>query len=168
MSANEIPDDVVPGVAADEQPAPAGGEQYTGGVGSRREGRERAVALLYEAEIKSMPVVQLADELPVALDEFPRSLLEGVAAHLDEIDGLLREYARDWTLERMAAIDRAALRVGVFELVHSADVPTGVVISEAVELVKRYSTDESGRFVNGILAAIAHAARGEEPQTQLK
>ena len=84
--------------------------------------------------------------------------------HGDELDGYIRRFARGWALERMPALDRALLRLGVYELVHRPDVPTGVVLSEAVELASRYSTEESGRFVNGVLAQIARAVRPSEEQ----
>ena len=85
----------------------------------------------------------------------------GIGDHADHIDDLLRRYARNWDLERMPAIDRALLRIGVFELAYRPDVPTGAAISEAVELAKRYSTDDSGKFVNGMLSRIAEEVRGE-------
>ena len=78
---------------------------------------------------------------------------------LAEIDELIAGYAIDWTLDRMPVIDRTLLRMATFELLARPDVPTGVVISEAVELAKVYSTEESGRFVNGVLASIAAAVR---------
>jgi transcription antitermination protein NusB len=129
------------------------------GVGSRREARERALALLYEAEAKSVPPALVIDELVVAPEPFAAELVVGVGDHLDEIDSLIRAYARGWTLERMPSIDRALLRIGVFELVHRPDVPTGAVIDEAVQLAKEFSTDDSGRFVNGLLSAVAAAER---------
>jgi N utilization substance protein B len=141
-------------------PAGASGDRgYHGGVGSRREARERAIALLYEAEAKGIGPDALIAELPLAPEPFTTELVRGVGEHLDELDLLLREYARDWTLERMPAIDRALLRLGAFELVHRPDIPTGAVISEAVELAKHYSTEDSGKFVNGMLSAIADAVR---------
>lgn len=137
----------------------ASSDPYQGGVGSRREARERAVALLYEAEIKSITPAELLAELPVEPETFTVELLLGVGEHGGEIDDLLRRYARDWKLERMPAMDRAVLRLGAYELAHRPDVPTGAIISEAVELAKHYGTDESGRFVNGMLSAIAEAQR---------
>ncbi len=86
-------------------------------------------------------------------------LVEGVGDHLDEIDATIRAYAQGWTLERMPSLDRALLRIGVFELTYRPDVPTGAVISEAVELAKTFSTDDSGRFVNGLLSAVAADVR---------
>jgi transcription antitermination protein NusB len=140
-------------VSSDSRPG------YHGGVGSRREARERAMALLYECESKSISPAEVIAALPVAAEPFTAELVEGVGEHLDEIDDTIRRYAKDWTLERMPAIDRAVLRIGVYELVHRPDVPTGAVISEAVELAKTFSTDDSGRFVNGMLSAIAADVR---------
>jgi transcription antitermination protein NusB len=129
------------------------------GVGSRREARERALALLYEAEAKSATPAQVVDELVVTPEPFAAELVVGVGEHLDEIDAVIRAYAQGWTLERMPSIDRALLRIGVFELLHRPDVPTGAVIDEAVALAKEFSTDDSGRFVNGLLSAVAAAER---------
>lgn len=134
-----------------------------GPLGTRREARERALGLLYEAEAKGRDVREVITELPVPPDPYAHDVAAGVAAHLEEIDGYLRRYARDWTVERMPAVDRALLRMAVFELLHRDDVPTGVIISEAVELATIYSTEDSGRFVNGLLAAIADEVR---PGTQ--
>lgn len=117
------------------------------------------MTLLYEAEIKSLTPSELLAELPVPPEPFTVELLVGVGEQAEAIDDLLRAYARDWKLERMPAMDRAVLRMATFELVHRPDVPTGAIISEAVELAKHYGTDESGRFVNGMLSAIAVAER---------
>lgn len=138
---------------------PPGDAAPTGGVGSRREARERAFHLLYEAEIKDVAPEELLAGLPLAPDPFAVELVRGVGAHRDELDALVARFARNWDVERMPALDRALLRLGTFELVHRPDVPTGAAISEAVELAKRYSTDDSGRFVNGVLAAVAAEVR---------
>ena len=135
------------------------GSGYQGGVGSRREARERAMGLLYECEAKSLTPAEVVGALPVPAEPFAVELVTGVGDHLAEIDETIRRYAKGWTLERMPAVDRAVLRIGVYELEHRRDVPTGVVISEAVELAKRFSTDDSGRFVNGMLSAIAADVR---------
>jgi len=121
----------------------------------RREARERALELLYEAEIKDTSAAELISSLPVAPGEYSVQLAEGVDSHRTEIDGLLRDHARGWSLERMPAVDRALLRLATYELLHEQEVPVGVVISEAVELASEFSTDDSGRFVNGVLSAIA-------------
>jgi N utilization substance protein B len=130
-----------------------------GGLGSRREARERALSLLYEADAKACPPEAVLSELPVPPDPFAGDLVSGVGAHQGEIDERIRRFARGWTLERMPVVDRTVLRMAIYELLHHPDVPTGVVISEAVELVKRYSTDDSGRFVNGMLSNIAEEVR---------
>lgn len=132
-------------------------------VGGRREARERALSLLYEAEVKEERPADVVDALPVAPDPYAAELVEGVGANAAEIDGLIRRFAKGWTLERMPAVDRAVLRLGTFELGWRPDVPTGAVIDEAVELAKQYSTDDSGRFVNGMLARIAEELRGPRP-----
>jgi N utilization substance protein B len=142
-------------------PEPVVEERHSGhgGVGSRREARERALALLYEAEAKSATPADILAALPLEPEPFAAEVLLGVGRHLPEIDALLRRFARNWDLERMPAIDRALLRMGTFELAHRPDIPTGAAISEAVELAKRYSTDDSGKFVNGMLARIAEEVR---------
>lgn len=129
------------------------------GVGARREARERALGLLYEAEAKDLTPAEVVAALPLEPDEFAAALVLGVGEHVDEIDAVLARFARGWTIERMPSIDRALLRLAVFELAHRPDVPTGAVISEAVELAKQYSTEDSGRFVNGMLSAIAATVR---------
>lgn len=127
--------------------------------GSRREARERAFHLLYESEMKNEGTDEVLAALPLEPDLFAVELVMGVAERSDEIDALIIEHARNWELDRMPALDRALLRLATYELVHRPDVPTGAVISEAVELAKRYSTDDSGRFVNGVLSAIAAQVR---------
>jgi len=131
-------------------------------VGTRREARERALGLLYEADAKGQTVGQVLDELPVPPDPFVVELTRGVQTRIEEIDPLISAYSIDWALDRMPVVDRTVLRMAVWELLARTDVPIGVVISEAVELAKRYSTDESGRFVNGVLASVAAKLRPDE------
>jgi N utilization substance protein B len=131
-----------------------------GGSGSRRQARERALSLLYEAESKDISPAAVLAGLPVEPAEFASEVVAGVGEHQEELDTWIASYAKDWTIDRMPALDRALLRMGIFELLHRPDVPTGAVISEAVELAQRFSTDESSRFVNGMLARIAEATRG--------
>jgi N utilization substance protein B len=128
-------------------------------VGTRRAERERALSLLYEAEAKDLRGPALLAQLPVSPEPFVVDLVTGVDGNRDRIDELISRHAIDWTLERMPAVDRNILRLGAYELLERPDVPLGAVISEAVELAKRYSTDESGRFVNGMLASIAAETR---------
>ncbi len=126
---------------------------------ARREARERALSLLYEAETKGVPPSQVLEDLPVPPHPFAADLVEGVGARLDDIDGLIAKHAIGWALDRMPAVDRAVLRMATYELLARPDVPTAVMLSEAVELAGSYSTDESGRFVNGVLSAIAAEVR---------
>ena len=129
------------------------------GVGTRRESRERALALLYEAEQKGLsPVATVLDLLPVAPEPFAAELVVGVSDHQAELDELIGRYSVGWTVARMPAIDRTLLRLATYELAHT-DVPVGACISEAVELAKRYSTDDSHTFVNGLLSRLADELR---------
>jgi N utilization substance protein B len=125
----------------------------------RRDARERALGLLYEAETKGCTGAELLAELPVPPDDFTVGLVAAVDEHRERIDGLLSEFAQGWTLARMPALDRAALRMGTAELLTRPDVPTAVVLNEVVELASRFSTDDSGRFVNGLLARVATEVR---------
>ena len=118
------------------------------------------MSLLYEAEAKGLDPDAVLDALPVNPDPFVVDLVEGVGRHREEIDGLISRFSIDWPLQRMPAVDRNLLRLAVFELIHRPDTPVGVVIDEAVELAKRFSTDDSGRFVNGVLSAVAAEVRG--------
>lgn len=126
---------------------------------SRREARERALSLLYEAETKDKGPAEVLAELPVPPDSFAAEIVEGVGARAQQIDALISGHAIGWALDRMPAIDRAVLRMATYELLAHDDVPTGVVLSEAVELAGSYSTDESGPFVNGVLSQIAKQVR---------
>ncbi len=117
------------------------------------------MSLLYEAETKAVGPEAILAELPVPPDAFTASLVEGVGREHDRIDSLIRDHAIGWALDRMPVIDRALLRMGTYELLCLPDIPTPVILSEAVELAGQYSTDESGRFVNGVLASIAAAVR---------
>ncbi len=142
-------------------PAPEpSGERRPTGRGTRREARERALELLYEAETKSVAPAAVLEGLPLAPDPFAEDLVRGVGDHGPAIDEIIRRFAHHWELERMPAVDRALLRLAVFELGHRPDVPRNATINEAVELAKRYSTEESGRFVNGMLSGIADELRG--------
>ena len=128
---------------------------------TRREARERAVELLYEAETKGVPVSEVVDALPLQPDEYALELANGVTDHRVELDAVLGRFARRWPVSRMAVTDRTVLRIGALELATQLDVPVGAALSEAVELGSRYgSTDETSKFVNGILAAVADEVRG--------
>ena len=126
-------------------------------MGSRRDARRLAIDLLYQADVTGVePMTVLVgrgseDEV----DPFARELVEGVARRLEEIDATLGSHAEGWTVKRMPAVDRAILRVGIFELTARPDVPRGAAISEAVLAAKELSTKDSGRFVNGVLGRLA-------------
>jgi transcription antitermination factor NusB len=125
-----------------------------------REGRERALELLYEAEAKGIHPAAVVADLPIEPHAYATALAEGVGDHLDLLDHLIGARARGWTVERMASVDRSLLRLGAYELAFEPDQPEGIVISEFVELAKRFSTDDSPKFVNGVLAALAGDVRG--------
>jgi N utilization substance protein B len=126
----------------------------------RHQARERAVSLLYEAELKNeLPSIVVA-ELAVPPDEFTVALLAAVEDRQAEIDAMVGDAAIGWDIDRMAVIDRNVLRLAVAELLSFPEVPTAVVLNEAVELATGYSTDDSGSFVNGILATLAVRIRG--------
>jgi len=128
-------------------------------IGSRREARETALGLLYEADVRGETPADTVARQIVPPVEYARVLLAGVAEHRDEIDQLLQGASHGWTIDRMAILDRALLRLATYELAHRPDVPTGAVLSEAVELAKRYGTDDSSRFVNGVLGTLARELR---------
>lgn len=161
----EVPiEDSIEEVDAADQFEPEAPARVSGfdGVGTRRESRERALALLYEAEQKGLsPMAEVIDLLPVAPEPFAAELVVGVSDHLEEIDDLIGRYSVGWTVARMPAIDRTLLRLATYELAHT-DVPVGACISEAVELAKRYSTDDSHTFVNGLLSRLATELRSEQ------
>jgi N utilization substance protein B len=125
----------------------------------RSDARERALYLLYEAQAKAIRPADTLDLQVIEPDELTQLLVRGVDAHTDELDALIAGRAEGWTLPRMPVLDLNIMRLASFELAHRPEVPTAVVLNEAVELAKRFSTDDSGRFVNGVLAAIASDVR---------
>jgi N utilization substance protein B len=132
-------------------------------MGARSKYRKRAVDVLYEADLRGADAVSLLSERVGSPDvppvnDYTIALVEGVTANRARIDELISEHAEGWTLARMPAVDRAVLRLGVYELLWAADVDDAVAISEAVELAKQLSTDDSPRFVNGVLDSIARIA----------
>jgi N utilization substance protein B len=127
--------------------------------GERRRSRERALELLYEAEAKGVGADVLLVELQVQPEPYAIELIRGVVERAAAIDDLIVRHSREWALDRMPVVDRQLLRLATFELMARPDVPTAVVLDEAVELAKSYSTENSGRFVNGVLAAIAANVR---------
>src|SRR5580700_3290742 len=128
-------------------------------MSARSKARKRALDVLFEAELRGSPVLELLAERTTLGDppvpEYAAELVRGVTVHAAQIDELLAQYAEGWTLERMPAVDRNVLRIGVFELLWAPGVPDNVAISEAVLLAQDLSTDASSAFVNGLLARIA-------------
>jgi N utilization substance protein B len=127
-------------------------------MGARSKARKRALDILFEAEQRGLPTLELLSERQ-SVGEFPvqpyaAALVRGVASHSERIDELISWNLVDWTLERMPAVDRNTLRIGVYELLWADDVPDAVAISEAVALAEDLSTDNSPSFVNGVLARI--------------
>ncbi len=125
----------------------------------RSDARERALYLLYEAHSKGIDPADTIDLQVIEPDELTQQLVRGVAEHAARLDELIAAKAQGWTLERMPVLDLNVMRLGAYELLERHDVPTAVVLNEAVELAKRFSTDDSGRFVNGVLAAVADDVR---------
>jgi transcription antitermination protein NusB len=130
-------------------------------MAARSKARKRAVDVLYEADIRSGDAVALLrerqdDETPPVHEHTVR-LVEGVAEHAVRIDELIDTHASNWSIDRLPDVDRAILRMAVFELLWVDDVPDAVVIDEAVELAKALSTDDSPAYVNGVLGAILAA-----------
>ncbi|GAA1986878.1 transcription antitermination factor NusB [Amycolatopsis minnesotensis] len=141
----------------------SGGSAKRGGPIGRRASRKRAVEILYEAAQRSADAVTLVADRVGAIEVDPIAdhtiaLVEGVTAQRERIDELLAEHSQGWTLDRMPPVDLAVLRVGVYELLWAADVPDPVAIDEAVGLAKELSTDDSPRFVNGVLGRIGNIA----------
>lgn len=127
---------------------------------TRKEAREWVIKYLYSQTFREQCEESLADflshqELDLNEEEYMRTVVTGVEENLDAIDADIDKYLRSWTTARIPKLDLAILRAAVFEIKYSEDVPTGVAINEAVEIAKKYSTDESYRFINGVLGAIA-------------
>ena len=132
-------------------------------MSARTKARKRALDILYASDIRGIDVaVTLAAEAKRAANEpareaswlYAREIVDGIIDNRDEIDEQITTHSRDWKLDRMPAIDRALLRIGSWEILFNDEVPTAVVIDEAVELAKELSTEDSGAFVHGVLARI--------------
>lgn len=132
---------------------------------ARRKARKRALDVLYEADLRDLPPSQVMESYlqriakphPDHLD-YTKSLVEGIAENLDRIDELIASYAEGWTINRMPVVDRNLARIAVYELLYVPEIDDPVAITEAVELAKQMSTDDSPRFLNGLLGRIAEFA----------
>ncbi len=125
----------------------------------RRQVRERALGLLYEAEAKGIDMAELLADQELPLDPYAHTLVSGAAEHQNKIDARLEEFSERWPVARMPALDRAILRLASFELAHSTDISVAVIINEAVELAHEYSTPASAGFINGLLSQVAAVVR---------
>lgn len=125
----------------------------------RSDARERALYLLYEAHSKGLAPAETIELQVIEPDAMTQDLVTGVGRSMAALDGHIAAHAKGWTLGRMPVLDLSVMRLAVYELLERPDVPTAVVLDEAVELAKRFSTDDSGRFVNGVLAAVAADVR---------
>jgi transcription antitermination protein NusB len=127
-------------------------------VAARSKARKRALDILFESEVRGLPLGATLDERVVAaeppVNEYTVQLIHGVAEHQRRIDELLATYAQGWSLDRMPTVDRNALRIGVYEILYVDGVPDAVAVSEAMNLVRDLSTDESPGFVNGVLGNV--------------
>ena len=139
--------------------------------GPRRQAREAALQILYFWEVGGAPAEDAIDayfteHLPEATEEvlaFTARLVHGTVAEVEVLDAAIGEHSHNWRLERLAVIDRLILRLAVWELRHEADTPTAVVLNEALELARRFSTDESVKFINGVLDSIKRDTDRPEP-----
>jgi N utilization substance protein B len=137
-------------------------------VTTRREARRTALDILYQADVTDTPSDSVCTDWRDAgrtVTPFAAELVAGVTQHQPEIDLLLEEHSEGWTVARMAALDRSIMRVAVFELMHRPDIPTSVAISEAIEAATELSSDESRRYVNGILGRIAREVGRADGET---
>ncbi|MCA8980310.1 MAG: transcription antitermination factor NusB [Planctomycetes bacterium] len=132
----------------------------------RTRARELALQFLYQHDLVSMPVEKADDflreeEKDVETRRFAKRLLEGTLEHQTELDEVIQSVAQNWNISRMAVIDRNVLRLATHELLHCTDIPPKVAINEAIEIGKRYSTQNSGAFINGILDKIMNRTAGK-------
>lgn len=133
-------------------------------MGARTKARKRAIDLLYGADLREISlnaaITMEADRATKEPDRwaswlYARTIVEGIAEHGDEIDELIETYAQGWTINRMPALDRAIVRIGIWELLFNEEIPDAVAISEAVEAAQEFSTEDSAGFVNGLLGRVA-------------
>jgi N utilization substance protein B len=129
------------------------------GLGGRREAREDALAVLYEVEMTGESVAESLAARDVAPGMYAIDIVEGVAANIETIDEILSRHAKRWRLDRFTTVDRSLARMAAWELGHRPDVPTGVILSELVELATQYSGTDAPRFLNGLLRAVADELR---------
>ncbi|KQO00943.1 MULTISPECIES: transcription antitermination factor NusB [Arthrobacter] len=127
-------------------------------MSARSKARRRALDILFESTQREMPALEVIrarrEKTDMVIADYTVDVVEGVLEHQEQIDEFLSTYSQGWTLDRMPAVDLMILRIGSWELLYNDDVPDGVAVSEAVELAKMLSTDESPKFVNGLLGRL--------------
>lgn len=129
-------------------------------MGKRRRSREFALQVLYQLEINTQDINQILEHIRENVlsgsedREFTERIVRGVREHLKEIDHLLEEFLENWRLDRLSSVDRNILRLALFELLYCKEIPPKVTINEAIDLGKRYGTEDSGAFINGVLDRI--------------
>lgn len=143
-------------------------------MGKRRTARELALKLLFQIDVGKVAMEEVlaqaweANRYSPDTLEFTRQLVEGTVAQRKTIDSVITKYAQEWSLSRMANVDRNILRLAVYEILYLPDIPPSVSIDEAVELAKKYSTGESGKFVNGILGSVVRHHQPAETSAPAK
>lgn len=143
-------------------------------MGVRRRGREIALQALYLAEItkmdaeKALRSINYQQQVDPQIMKFAEGLANGTMEHVAELDSLIKKIARNWEIDRMAALDRNILRLGAYEIIYELETPVSVIIDEAVEIAKTFSTNDSGKFVNGILDKIKEERGSADAGTNAK
>lgn len=140
----------------------------------RRKAREHALQILFQLDIrKEKPSASVLKHFWNEYDvddevrEFAEEIVKGAYKHLPKINALIHQCAKNWSLERMAVVDRNVLRMAIYEILYRIDIPTSVTINEAIEIAKKFGTDESGAFVNGILDKVARLS-GKLEETRIE
>jgi N utilization substance protein B len=140
-------------------------------MGARRKARELALQMLYEHDVSGTEPQEMflrSDDLqkaPEGIQDFTRRLVSGTLSHQEDLDVIISRQAEHWRLARMPVVDRNILRLALFELLHEPDTPQPVVIDEALEIAKRFSTPKSSQFINGILDGVLKGRRGEAAES---
>jgi len=129
-------------------------------VGGRRYGRIIALTALYQIEIANLPPEKVLkfEWIDKSIDEeiknFATELIKGTLEHIDEVDSLIKKYSKNWSFDRISAVDKSILRFSIYSLLYRKDIPPKVVIDEAIEISKKYSTEKAYQFINGVLDGI--------------
>ncbi len=134
-------------------------EELDTDFGSRREARETILNILYAADNHGQSLTDYLDEQPVEPKQFVSDLVKGISTHLERIDSMIDQFAEGWSTERMPIIDKALLRMATYEVLYRLDIPIEAILSEAVALASEYSTEQSSRFINGVVASISEETR---------